>query len=302
MVALDSLQSILVFVQVAETRSFTTAARRLGISPSGASKALSRLEAKLGIRLVARSTRRVRLTDEGAALLEACLPIISTVEDAEAALTRRMARPSGRLKIQLPLGFGHRIVLSVLGEFAQLYPDVVIDIELSDRTANLVEEGLDAVVRIGEPTDNRLIARRLCEIRYIAVAAPSYLARHGEPKTPADLKKHHCLGYFFPQTSRYRPWRFSNAKGTYPASLSGRINVNNGQVLMEAAISGMGVASVASFLAFDAINSGHLKIVLPDYAVEEASVWLIYSERRYQSPRVRALVSHLTDRIPKQPW
>ncbi len=300
--ALDSLQSILVFVQVAETRSFTTAARRLGISPSGASKALSRLEGKLGIRLVARSTRRVRLTDEGSALLEACLPIISTVEDAEAALTRRMARPSGRLKILLPLGFGHRIVPSVLGEFAQLYPDVVVDIELSDRAANLVEEGLDAVVRIGEPNDNRLIARKLCDIRYIAVAAPSYLAQHGEPKTLADLKEHHCLGYFFPQTSRYRPWRFSNAKGVHPASLSGRINVNNGQVLMEAAISGMGIASVASFLAFDAINSGRLKIVLPDYAAEEASVWLIYSERRYQSPRVRALVSHLTDRIPKQPW
>jgi DNA-binding transcriptional LysR family regulator len=299
---LDSLQSILVFVHVAETRNFTTAARRLGISPSGVSKALGRLETKLGVRLVARTTRAVRVTDEGLALLQACRPIVSNVEEAEAVLTRRMDKPSGRVRVQMPPNFGRQIVVPVVGEFTSLYPDLVVDIELSDRVSDLIEEGLDAVVRIGDPIDNRLIARKICEIRYVTVAAPSYLKRNGEPKVPADLKKHHCLGYFFPHTSRYREWHFSNSKEPKVASLSGQINVNNGLVLMEAALSGIGIASIASFLAFDAINSGRLKVVLPGYAGSGSDVWLLYSERRYQSPRVRALISHLTDRIPRLPW
>ncbi len=300
--ALDSLHSIVVFVRVAEARSFTLAARRLGISQSGVSRAVSRLEQKLGVRLVARTTRSVRLTEEGAALLASCRHVLAEVEDAEALIGRRLARPAGRLRLQMPIGFGRCVVAPLLTELRARYPDLVFDIELSDRAADLVEEGLDAVIRIGELTDSRLIARKLCDIRYVTVASPAYLARHGEPRTPQDLADHACLAYFVPFSGSYRDWDFSAGKRRLSVPVAGTFNVNNAQMLLDAAIAGAGITAVASFIAFDAVKAGQLELVLRDHAPPGASVSLVYAERRYQSPRVRVLVDFLTQRIAADPW
>lgn len=296
---LDSLQAVAVFVRVAELGSFTGAAQRLGMSPSGVSKSLSRLESKLGCRLVTRTTRSVHLTDEGRTLLDQYRQILNEVDQAEVLLTQRLAKPSGRLRLQLPVGFGRRVVLPLILRLTRDFPDLAVDMEFSERSADPAEEGLDAAIRIGEPGDTRLVARKLCDIRFLAVASPAYLRRHGEPASPGDLQAHECLSYFVPQTGRYRDWEFRAPDGTLIVkSFPGRVNVNNAQALMHAAIEGAGIALVANFIAADAIRAGQLQMILRDYVSTGPSIWLLYGERRYQLPRVRALIELLMAEIP----
>lgn len=297
----DSIQGISVFVRVAEARSFSGAARKLGITPSGASKAITRLEDRLGVRLVHRTTRSVSLTDDGAAFYDRCRQILVELEDAETALTRRRANPRGRLRVQMPVGFGHRILVPLLAQFIDLYPELVVDAELTDRDPDLADEGLDAAVRIGELGDARLIAKRLCDLRFVTVASPQYLERHGEPRTPDELERHRCLVYYFPHTHRYRDWNFSANGVPYSRSFSGSLNLNNSQALLDAAIAGAGVANVATFIAFDALRAGALKAILRDYVCVGPAVWVVYLQRRHLSPRVQTFVDFLTSRIPPLP-
>ncbi len=297
----DSIQGISVFVRVTEAKSFTEAARRLGISPSGASKAITRLEDRLGVRLVHRTTRSVSLTDDGTAFYERCRQILAELEDAETALTRRRIKPRGRLRVQMPVGFGWRIVVPLLAQFVELNPELVVDAELSDRVPDLADEGLDAVIRIGDLGDTRLIARRLCDLRFVTVASPDYLRRYGEPKTPDDLKRHRCLVYYVPQTNRYREWNFMSNGVRFSRSLSGSLNINNAQALLDAAIGGAGIANVATFIAHDAVRAGLLHVVLRDYVSVGPMVSLVYLERRHLSPRVQAFVDFLTSRIAPIP-
>ncbi len=298
---LDSLQGISVFVRVAEARSFTTAARKLGMTPSGASKAITRLEDRLGVRLVHRTTRSVSLTDDGAAYYERCRQILAELEDAETALTRRRAKPRGRLRVQMPVGFGQRILVPLLAEFVELYPELTVDAELSDRDPDLADEGLDAAVRIGDLGDARLIARALCELRFVTVASPQYLERHGEPQTPDELERHRCLVYYLPRTHRYREWHFSSNGEPFSRAVAGSLNLNHSQALLDAAIAGAGIANVSTFIAYDAIRSGALKIILNDYVGVGPTVWVVYLQRRHLSPRVQAFVQFLGSRIPRSP-
>lgn len=297
----DSIQGISVFVRVAEARSFTVAARKLGITPSGASKAITRLEDRLGVRLVHRTTRSVSLTDDGTAFYDRCRQILGELEDAEAAVTRRRARPGGRLRVQMPVGFGQRILVPLLAQFVEQYPELVIDAELSDRDPDLADEGLDAAVKIGDLGDARLIARRLCDLRFVTVASPQYLERYGEPRTPDELEHHRRLVYYIPHTHRYREWHFSSDGVPYSRAYTGTLNLNNSQALLEAAIAGAGVANVSTFIAHDAVRAGTLKAILRDHVGVGPAVWVVYLERRHLSPRVQAFVQFLTDRIPALP-
>lgn len=294
----DSLHAISIFVRIAETKSFTKAAKRLGISTSGVSKSLTRLEERLGVRLANRTTRSVSLTDDGATFFERCCQILGDLEDAETVVTRRQTKPRGRLRVQLPVGFGLKVIAPFLAQFAEQCPELVIDVEFGDRIADLAEEGIDAVVRIGHPGDTRLVARKLCDLRYVPVASPDYLARHGEPKSPDDLQQHRCLGYHIPQTNRYRDWSFLSAGQPYLKPISGNLNMNNGQALVDAAIAGAGIATVATFMACDAVRAGLLRIVLSEYVQAGPPVWVGYLERRHLSLRIRAFVDFLTINIP----
>ena len=294
----DSLHAISIFVRVAEAKSFTKAAKRLGISASGVSKSLTRLEATLRVRLVNRTTRSVSLTDDGVTFFERCRQILGELEDAETAVTRGQTKPRGRLRVQLPVGFGLKVLVPLMAQFIELYPELIVDAEFSDRVTDLAEEGIDAVVRIGYPGDSRLVARNLCDLRYVTVASPGYIARHGEPKTPDDLHRHRCLGFHIPQTNRYRDWSFISAGQRHSKSISGNLNMNNGQALLNAAIAGAGIATVATFMASDAVRAGLLRIVLREHVPAGPPIWVGYLERRHLSLRIRAFVDFLTTHIP----
>ena len=299
---IDSLQSIQIFIEAAQAQSFTVAAHRLGISPSGVSKSITRLEEKLGVRLLSRTTRSVKTTAEGTILLASYKQIIREIDDAEDKIKMLIVKPAGRLRIQMPLGLGQHFINPILSEFIDDNPDIKIDLELSDRETEIIDERLDAVIRIGDPPDSRIIARKLGTIHYIVAASPSYIAKFGTPITPEDLNTHQCMGYFIPYTNNYREWKFSSSTGKKTHAFSGKLNVNNAPSLIEAAEAGLGIISVANFLIFDSLKSGRLIRLLSDYADQGADVWLTYFERRYQSPRVRALVTHLMDKVPRQAW
>ncbi|MBA2961929.1 MULTISPECIES: LysR family transcriptional regulator [Ramlibacter] len=293
---LDSLHLMGVFARVAETRSFTRAAARLGITPSAASKAIARLEDKLGVRLIVRTTRHVRLTEEGELLLETCRRVLAEMESTEAQLSRRVGEVSGRLRLHSTLGFGRCVVVPLLTEFARKWPTLAIDMDLSERDVDLQQEPFDVSIRFGQLPDSTLVARPLGCMRFVTVASPAYLQRRGTPAEPDDLARHDCLGYFQPRTLRYRDWEYSGAHTQHTPSA--HLNFNNAQALLEAAIDGVGIVYVPRIMAWDALHDGRLQPLLEPWATEGWPVSLVYAERRYQSTRVRTLVDFLLERIP----
>jgi LysR family transcriptional regulator for bpeEF and oprC len=297
----ENLNALRVFVRVAETRSFTVAAKRLGLTSSAVSKAITRLEQELGVRLLQRTTRSVGLTNDGASFFEHCQQILGQIEDAENLLVQATSSPHGRLRIHLPVGFGRRVIMPMMTTFLGRHPDIVLDAELSDRVVDLAYEGIDIAVQIGEPADARLIARKLCHLRFMACASPEYLALHGEPRTPDDLDRHHCLAYVQMHTGRYREWPFSKDGMPRPKSISGRLNVNNAESLLEAASAGLGIAMISNFIAADAIREGKLKPILTDYIGDGPPVSVVYLPSRNLSPKVRAFSNFLMEKISGNP-
>ena len=289
-----NLNALLVFARVAETRSFTVAAQRLGLTASAVSKSVARLEQELGVRLLQRSTRLVGLTDEGAGFFERCRHILAEIDDAESAVTLSAANPHGRLRVQMPVGFGRRVVVPKLLDFAKQYPDLAIDAELSDRVADLAYEGLDAIVQIGAVSDSRVVARELCRLSFAACASPQYLAEHGEPQTPEDLDRHECLTYLLPVTGEARDWVFARNGQAIPRKVSGRLNINNAESLLEAAVAGAGIAMISNFIAADALREGRLRRILTNYVVQGPPVHVVFLPRRNLSAKVRAFIDFLT--------
>lgn len=301
--AFDSFQAISIFVKVAETRSFTKAARRLGMSPSGVSKVLARLEERLGVRLMNRTTRNVSLTADGDAFFERCRQILSELQDAETAVTGRVTKLQGRFRIQTPVAFGRKIVIPLLAQFVKANKGLVVDVELSDRAPDLAEEGLDAVVHIGDVQSSSVVVRKLCNLRYVTVASPDYLAQYGEPMTPDDLQRHSCLAYYVPHTNRYRDWHFDVEGHHLSKAISGALNINSAEGLLDAALAGAGIATISTFIAADAVRSGQLRIVLRHYISEGPAISIVYLSRRHLSARVRAFVDYLAAQMsPAPPW
>lgn len=298
---MENLNAVRVFAKVAETRSFTDAAKHLGLTSSAVSKAITRLEQDLGVRLLHRTTRSVGLTNDGASFFERCQQILADVEDAENALNRTRAAPHGRLRVHMPVGFGRRVIMPALSAFIERYPGLVLDAELSDRMVDLAYEGIDVAVQIGDLADTRLIGRRLCNLRFVACASPDYLARHGEPATPEDLDQHHCLAYVMMHTGRYREWQFVQDGKTFGKMVSGRLNINNAESLLEAATAGLGVAMISNFIAADALRAGKLQAILTNYVARGPQVSAVYLPSKNLSPKVRAFVDFLSDLIASNP-
>ncbi len=293
---LDSIQSLAVFVKVAETGSLTAAADRLHVSPSAVSKSLRLLETRLKVTLITRTTRSVRLTDEGRALLEQCRHILTSVEEVEALLARRKVNPSGCIRLLAPVGFGHKIVMPQIVRILQEFPELSIDMELSDRVADPVEEGIDVAIRLGYMDDDRMVARKLCDTDYVAVASPRYLKEHGEPNEPADLAQHRCLNAYMPHRGRHREWEFVRDQERIQFKPPpGCLNINSAEALMYAAVAGMGITIFASYIATEKIRAGELKAILPKYRCNGPTVWIYYGEQRMQLPKVKAVVQYLVD-------
>lgn len=296
---MDSLNGFVVFVQVAETRSFVAAGRVLGVSASAVGKSVARLEDKLGVRLFHRSTRSVTLTAEGQLFLERSRRILAEIEAAEQELSSVRSAPRGRLRLSLP--HVSSLVLPVLGEFMRDYPDIQLDLDFSDRMVDVIEEGFDAVVRSGTPEDSRLSARRLGEFGFHLVASPDYLARHGTPQVPADLLQHRCLHYRFPHTGKLEAWAMRQDPGAAELQLPIHMVCNNIETRLCFALQGLGIAYLPEFAAHQALADGSLVAVLPDYMVRTNSFHVLWPAGRQTSPKVRALVDFLSARVFPQP-
>lgn len=288
-----NLNALLVFVKVAETRSFTLAAQRLGLTSSAISKSIARLEQELGVKLLTRSTRLVSLTGEGASFFERCRQILTEIEDAETAVTAATATPKGRLRLQMPVGFGRRVIVPKMWEFTQRFPELRVDIELSDRLVDLTYEAVDAVIHIGPVTDDRVVSHRLCNLSFAAYASPEYLAKNGTPQSPDELDQHQCLAYLLPLTGDHREWRFTKNGQDHSRVVSGALNINNAESLIEAAVAGAGIVMVSDFIAGNAMRSGKIQRILSDYVVAGPEVSVLHLPRSTLAAKVRVLVDYL---------
>ncbi|VVE35701.1 LysR family transcriptional regulator [Pandoraea horticolens] len=288
---MESLSGFVVFVQVAETRSFVAAGRLLGISASAVGKSVVRLEEKLGVRLFHRSTRSVTLTAEGALFLERSRRILAEIEAAELELSQASTAPRGRLRVSLPMVSA--LVLPVLGDFMRHYPDIELDLDFTDRMVDVIEEGFDAVVRTGEPTDSRLTARRLGEFRSHLVASPAYLARRGTPIVPADLQQHTCLHYRFPNSGKLEPWTLRHPPGAPELPIPTSMVCNNIETRLCFALQGLGIAYLPEFAIREPLADGRLHPVLATYAQRTGVFYVLWPASKHPSPKVRALVDFL---------
>jgi LysR family transcriptional regulator for bpeEF and oprC len=299
--ATDKFASLSVFVAVGTSSSFTAAAQKLQMSVSGVSKAVTRLEERLGSRLVSRTSRRVKLTDEGVAYFTRCQQIMHDLEEAEGMITESSGQPRGRIRVQMPRGLGKKVIVPAIARFLDLYPEVSVDIVLDAMSYNLEEEGIDVAIRYGEPVDSLQIARKLCDVSYLACAAPAYLRHRGVPSTVGDLESHRLVNYIVPGTGRYRRWNFREAGKHLSIDVSGSLNVNDMGALVDATLTGAGIAYVPGFMVLDHLSKGELERVLPDAAFEGQSIYLVYLRRRHASPRLRVLMEFLRDLLTESP-
>ena len=292
---MDSLNGFVVFVQVAETRSFVAAGRLLGVSASVVGKSVARLEEKLGVRLFHRSTRSVTLTAEGALFLERSRRILAEIEAAQQELSQASAAPRGRLRVSLPMVSS--LVLPVLGEFMRAFPEIELDLDFTDRRVDVIEEGFDAVVRIGNPVDSRLSARRLGSFAMQVVASPHYLALRGTPQVPADLLQHTCMHYRWPNSGKLETWALRQAPGEPELQLPTSMICNNVETRVCFALQGLGVTYLPEFAIREPLADGRLQLILEDYVEHRGVFYVLWPASKHPSPKVRALVDFLCTRI-----
>jgi DNA-binding transcriptional LysR family regulator len=290
---MESLSGIAFFVQAAETRSFSEAGRNLGVSSSAVGKSVARLEERLGVRLLHRSTRSITLTAEGTLFLERCRRVLCELEAAELELSETRQAPQGRLRISLPLVF--RLVLPVLTAFMHRYPAIELDVDFSDRLVDVIEEGFDAVVRTGEPTDSRLMSRPLGTYRLILVASPDYLSRHGRPLIPADLAAHSCLQHKFPSTGKLEAWPLKRTDAQPDVALPVTMVCNTSEALMDVAKDGLGIACLPDFMVRSALEQGELTTVLDNHVEHQGTFRLLWPSSKHLAPKLRVFIDFMAE-------
>jgi DNA-binding transcriptional LysR family regulator len=293
---LPDLEGLAIFAKVVELRSFAGAAEELGLSKATVSKAVTRLETRLGARLFNRTSRRLALTDAGQSLVEPATRVLTQGEEAENTALAQSAAPRGLVRLAVPMSFGLSDVAPVLPRFLEAYPEVSVDLHLSDATIDLVGMGFDAALRIAALPDSSLVARRLRPVKRYVVAAPAYLARHGRPTHPGRLAEHRCLGYAYLPTPD--TWRFVNAAGE-EASIrpAGPLRVNNADALMPALIAGQGLAVMPDFIVRDALADGRLEAVMPDWSPPQIALHLVMPPGGPRPARVEALTAFLAEAL-----
>jgi DNA-binding transcriptional LysR family regulator len=298
---LPDFEGLAMFAKVAEERSFAAAARAMGVSVATASRGVSRLEERLGARLFNRTSRQLALTDFGLNLAERATRVYYEAEEAENAARELSSRPRGLIRLAVPMSFGLRWVAPILPSFFRLYPEVSIDLHLSDAVVNLVGDGFDAALRIAALPDSSLVARKLCPVAPFIVAAPSYLAEHGRPAHPRDLDGHHCLGY------AYRPrqdvWRFSNAAGEeVTITPSGPLRVTNVDALIPTVLDGIAIAELPEFIAAKYLASGQLEAILTDWSLPRGALYFVTPSARARPAKVEVLADFLAERLSDPAW
>jgi DNA-binding transcriptional LysR family regulator len=296
----DSLYEMSVFAKVVAVGSLSAAARELGVSTAVVSRRLAALEARLGVRLVNRTTRRLALTDEGASYHEACARILAEVEDADAAASAQRVEPQGLLKVALPASFGHKHIAPLVPPFAARYPRIELAFSLSDRTVNMIAEGFDLAIRIGELEDSSLAARRLAPNRRVVCASPQYLALHPAPRVPADLQQHNCLT----TTDLQMNWEYKGPDGKRgTVRVAGHYACDNWEVLREWAMAGLGVALKSTWDVRRQLEDGSLVPLLPGYDFgTDVSIYAVYPHRRHLPAKTRVFIDYLAESFGPEPY
>lgn len=289
---MDRLQEMEVFVAVAEAGSFAGAGARMRISPPAVTRAIASLEERLGGRLLNRTTRSLSLTEAGARFLESARRLLADVEEAEKAAVGETAVPHGHLTITASVTFGRSALAPVVAAYLNAYPRVTASVVLLDRVVNLVEEGFDVAVRIAPMPDSGLMARRIGEIRRVLVASPDYLARHGEPKTPAELKQHAFIA--FTPLLPNREWRYTDARGTNSVTVAPRFEINDAVAAIGACQAGDGITIALSYMVAEAVRAGRLVTVLDAVTPPPVPVHLVHAQSRLVAPKIRAFVDFAT--------
>jgi len=298
---MDRLAAIEAFVRVAEAQSFSEAARRLRVSKSAVSRLVGALETELGARLFQRTTRSLTLTEAGRGYFESVSRILADLADADLAVNQLQSAPRGRLRLSAPMSFGFLHLAPALPDFLALYPEVAVDLSMSDRFVDLVDEGFELAVRIGAMEDSSLIARKLAPMRRVICASPEYLQARGAPSTPDDLRGHECL--FNSNIAASQEWRFVSREGKpWPVEVKGRLSANNGDALRIAALRGLGIVNLPTFIVGGDLQAGALATILEDYVTQNMALSAVYPQSRHLSPKVRALVDFLAERFGPRPY
>jgi DNA-binding transcriptional LysR family regulator len=299
MAKLPDFEGLAIFAKVVELRSFAAAAGELALSKATVSKAVSRLEQRLGARLFNRTSRRLALTDAGQKLSERAARLLADGEAAENEALAQSATPRGLVRFAVPMTFGVSKVAPILPEFLEAYPDVAIDLHLSDAMVDLIGDGFDAGLRIASLPDSSLIARRLCAMPRYTVASPAYLRRHGRPTHPMHLARHRCLGYAYLSTPDV--WHYTNNAGEQVSVRpAGPLRVNNGEALMPALLAGLGIADLPDFIVGDAVASGEVEVILKGWKQAEGAVHLVTPPGGPRPARVEVLADFLTRHFARE--
>jgi DNA-binding transcriptional LysR family regulator len=295
---MNPFEDMRIFCQVMDSGSFTAAADQLGLSKQFVSRRLMQLEARLGVRLLNRSTRRLDVTPLGQTYYESAMRLLNDVEHMEQGIAGQTSEPRGTLRVSAPLSFAMAHLGCLLPLFLQRYSGVTVEVDLSDRPVDLLSEGYDLALRIGVLEDSTLIARRIASIERVYCASPAYLAERGTPLKPQDLHEHDCLPYGH---GRQVQWRFEGQGKPLTINVSGRMRVNNGEVLRDAAVAGLGVTYLPTFIVGSALESGQLIRVLDDYRCAPLALSAVYPQHRQRSLPVQALIEFLRERLDQVP-
>ena len=293
-----NLNDVRLFIQVVEHNSFTSAADKLGIQKSTISRRIAQLEDELGVRLLQRTTRKLSLTDEGQELFDRCQPLLDEMTNAADYVTSKQEEPKGRLRITMPPEMGIFIMNDVVASFIKKYPQLQIDIELSPRVVDLVEEGIDLALRVGELSDSSLVGRKIANTRIKLFASKLYLEQYGEPETPDDLVNHECIGTML----NTQGWAFTNWNDGQPINLSYRIRANSLSFCRQMIKQDLGIARMPEAFCRDDVASGEVKEILTDYQTPLIEIHALYPSRRHLNPKVRLFIDHMLESLQDHPW
>ncbi|MBI2737980.1 MAG: LysR family transcriptional regulator [Rhodospirillales bacterium] len=290
---MDRIDLFRTFVRVVDSASFTRAAAVLGLPRSSVSAAIQDLEARVGARLLHRTTRRVSPTQDGVAFYERCLRVIADVEEAESLFRQTAVGPSGKLRIDVPSRIGRLIVAPALPDFLARYPEIDIDLSMTDRAVNLIEDSVDCVLRVGPQGDSTLIARAICDLPLINVASRAYLGKHGVPTAPADLDGHLAVNYASPSTGRIEEWEWVENGEARILPMRSRVTVNSAEAYIACCLAGLGLIQIPAFDVKVHLASGELVEVMPDHRAASMPMALLYPHRRHFSRRLQVFADWL---------
>lgn len=297
---MDRIDLFRIFCRVVECSSFTRAADTLGIPRSSVSAAVQELETRVSARLLNRTTRRVSPTQDGLAFYERCQRVLSDVEETEGLFRNTSTQTSGQLRVDVPGRIGRLIIAPALSGFLDQYPNIDISLGVTDRAVNLVEDSLDCVLRVGPLSDSGLIARPIGKLALINVASPAYLARHGTPRTPADLADHWAVNYASPSSGRVEDWEWLEEGTLRTLAMKGRVTVNSAEAYIASCLAGLGLIQIPAYDVRQHIEAGELVEVMPDHRAEAMPMTLLYPHRQLLSQRLQVFAGWLEELLKRE--